>query len=46
MLEVSSRTVIQFRAMFMDLGGLRREADLKYNLWFCRKIGMMDSFVC
>ena len=36
MLEVSSRTVIQFRVMFMDLGG-QREADLKYICGFVER---------
>lgn len=37
LVEVSSRTVIQFLEMFMDLGG-QREADLKYIcgfVYFC-----------
>lgn len=34
--EVSSRTIIQFPEMFMDLGG-QREADLKYICGFVKR---------
>lgn len=36
LVEVSSRTVIQFLEMFMDLGG-QREADLKYICGFVKR---------
>lgn len=36
LVEVSSRTIIQFLEMFMDLGG-QRDADLKYTCGFVKR---------
>lgn len=36
LVEVSSRTIIQFLEMFMDLGG-QRDADLKYICGFVKR---------